>query len=78
MGEQPLLIDIGKETRPLRKVLHWRHVSRWKSEPLLECGHAGHAVSGSKKLPERQRCGLCAAYGADEDGLKYRIPEVAT
>jgi len=76
VGEQTLLLDVDKETRPLRKVLDWRHVGRWKSEPLLECGHAGRVVVGSGRAPKRQRCGLCAAYGADEDGLKYRIPEV--
>lgn len=41
MPAQAVLFDLREETRPLRKVLAWKHVERWKKVPLLECGHEG-------------------------------------
>ena len=70
---QKTMFDLRSETRPLRKVVNWRHIARWKSQALLECGHASKVVVGDKELPERMRCTLCGAYGADEDGLKYQV-----
>jgi len=74
---QETLFDTRAETRPLRKVVSWKHVSRWKSVPLLECGHEGDAYVGDGgNMPKRKRCTKCGAYGDDEGGLKYRMPEV--
>jgi hypothetical protein len=71
---QAVLFDLRSETRPLRKVTNWKHVARWKSQALLECGHASKVVVGDN-LPKRMRCNLCAAFGNDECGLKYKVPE---
>lgn len=72
---QERLFDTRSETRPLRAVVNWKHIARWKSQALLECGHVSKVVVGDKELPKRMRCTPCGAYGADEDGLKYRLPE---
>jgi hypothetical protein len=75
MVQQPALFDLREETRPLRKVVDWKNVSRWKSIPLLECGHAGDPYIGrGDNMPKRKRCTPCGAYGNDEDGLKYKVP----
>lgn len=73
MATQSALFDLREETRPLRKVIEWKHVSRWKSVPLLECGHEGEPYVGDGDGPKRKRCTKCAAYGKDEDGLKYEV-----
>jgi hypothetical protein len=33
MPTQLALVDLHEETRPLRKVVAWKHVARWKSVP---------------------------------------------
>jgi hypothetical protein len=76
VSTQAALFDLRSETRPLRKVVNWKRVTRWKSQALLECGHASRMVFGDKELPKRMRCTPCGAYGADDDGLKYKMQEV--
>jgi hypothetical protein len=74
MNAQVALFDLREETRPLRKVVSWKHVSRWKSVPLLECGHEGDPHVGDGEGPKRKRCTKCGAFGNDVDGLKYEVP----
>ena len=71
---QATLFDVRKEIRPLRKVTNWKFIKRGKSQALLECGHASKMVFGESTLPKRMRCSLCAAFGEDVDGLKYKVP----
>lgn len=74
MPAQAVLFDLREESRPLRQVVAWKHVSRWKSVPLLECRHEGEAYVGDGgNMPKRKRCTKCAAYGDDEGGLKYEV-----
>jgi hypothetical protein len=74
MPTQLALVDLREETRPLRKVVAWKHVARWKSVPLLECGHEGEAYVGDGgNMPKRKRCTRCGAYGEDDGGLKYEV-----
>lgn len=74
---QEILFDTRLETCPLAKVVSGRHVSRWKSVPLLECGHEGDPYVGDGgNMPQRKRRTNCGAYGNDDCGLKYRMPEV--
>jgi hypothetical protein len=75
---QAALFDLRSETRPLRKVTSWRQIARWKSQALLECGHASKVVVGDKELPKRMRCTPCGQFGNDDDGLKYKVPECST
>jgi hypothetical protein len=76
MGAQLALVDLREERRPLRRVVSWKHVSRWKSVPLLECGHEGAVYVGDGgNMPQRKRCTKCAAFGDDVDGLKYEVPQ---
>lgn len=64
-----------RETRPLRRVATWKPVKRWMSIPLLECGHEGSKYTGDgSNKPQSKRCTKCAAFGADENGLKYVVP----
>jgi hypothetical protein len=56
MKAQESLFDTRSETRPLRAVVAWKHVSRWKSVPLLECGHEGEPYVGGGDGPKRKRC----------------------
>ncbi len=78
MSAQAALFDLRSETRPLRKVTNWKHVGRYKSQALLECGHASKVVVGDGNLPKRMRCTPCGQFGNDENGLKYKVPECST
>ena len=73
MTKQETLFGPCSETRPLRTVKAWKQVSRWKSIPLLECGHEGDPHIGDGDGPKRKRCTLCGAYGADDEGLKFTV-----
>jgi hypothetical protein len=70
---QETMVDLRSETRPFRDVVSWRHVSRWKSVPLLECGHEGDSHIGDGDGPKRKRCTLCGAYGDDNEGLRFKM-----
>lgn len=48
-------------------------MTRWKSVPLLECGHEGDPHIGDGDGPKRKRCTLCGAYGEDSEGLKFKM-----
>ncbi len=74
MASQLALVDLRSETRPLRKVVSWKHPARWKSQALLECGHASKVLTGDGDLPKRMRCTPCGQFGSDEDGLRYKVP----
>lgn len=71
--QQTLFFGARSEVRPIREVKAWRHVTRWKSVPLLECGHEGDPHIGDGDGPKRKRCTLCGAYGEDSEGLKFKM-----
>jgi hypothetical protein len=78
MNGQGILFDTRSETRPLRTVVSIAWTSERRCRMLLSCGHSLENVHYSQESAKRKRCNLCAAYGKDDTGLKYKVSECST
>jgi hypothetical protein len=75
MTSQLPLIDLREETRPLVAVVNRRQSTESQWRLLLECGHSVEGVSHARAEVKRVRCTACGAYGDDDNGRKYKVPE---